>query len=221
MTEIFILLAIVAIGVWAKKIGYPNYREKRDRQKAANQVKPVPVVEAEPVKTPDPVVVKPEEPIKTIPRPRQELSGHIPFDINKVKWLHGQGVKDWPVTSHLSGVRVTAGRTDLKHSKGGVWPKHVLDVDRNDNDVVVDSSLWMFVEIKGTWYAATYDYLRPDQRFKMVGFVGMPAHTKQSPIKDFEFRKGDKGYVMVSGLARNPNHKNIKERSNLVPVTFE
>lgn len=154
------------------------------------------------------------------PASRQSRSGHIPLDISKVKWLHGRGVAQWPITSTLSSIRVNAGRTDLKHSMGGVWPKHVLAADKNGNDVIVDSSLWAIVEIKGIWYAATYDYLRPGQRFKMVGFNGIPAHTKTNPIRDFELRKGDKIYLMVSGLARNPRHKTIKERSNLAPVVL-
>lgn len=142
----------------------------------------------------------------------QKTSGNVPFDINKVKWLHGSGVKNWSETSVLKSVSVTSNRLILRNSKGGIWPAVKA------HGVLVDSNVWCFVEVGGIWYAATFEYLRPRQGEKFIGFNEIPSHTKANPIKGFKLKKGDTIHVMVSGLARSPQFKNVKERSNIVKV---
>jgi hypothetical protein len=215
IVEVIIFLVVVVFIVWAKKIGYPDYKAKRAKQKQENTPKPKkPTIIVPPTdKEPDPVITPPVEP-EPVESPRQELSGHIPFDINKVKWLH-KNISKWPETSLLKNVSISANRISFSNSKGEFWPAVVA------YGVMVNANLWCFVEIKGVWYGATFEHLRPDQQNKVIGFKGIPSHTKASPIKDFKLRSGDIIYTMTSGLARNPAHTNIQERSNIVAVTLK
>ena len=222
--EIIILIAVVFLAIKFGKPAYKEYREKRKRQKAANVIKPV-VTPTEPV-APETVAVAPvipaptPEPVKPVVT-RQDVSGHdVPFDINKVKWLHTNASK-WKETAVLSKVSISENRTTFKHSKGGVWPPYNFGADSNGNDLLVDSNLWIFAEIKGAWYGATFEYLRPKQVRKEIGYRLIGGHTKQNPIASFPFHSGDKVYVMASGLARDSRYKTVKERSNIVPVVLK
>ena len=198
-----------------------NERKKRNKREAENN-KPAPTP-APPVAPESPVVVKPEptptKPPKSPSAPRQEFSGHIPFDMNEVKWLN-TNVSKWKETSKLTNVSISLNRTNIKHSHNEIWKAVTLGKDSNGKDVWVNANAWIFVEIKGTWYASTFEYMRPKQVRKDLGYRLIPKHTKAPHIKDFQLMHGDIVYVMMSGLARNPKHKSIQERSNVLKVTL-
>ncbi|MDB4339645.1 hypothetical protein OAA08_01015 [bacterium] len=229
--EIFILVLFISLFLAIKfrkeiKNEYRKYREKRKRQKAANVIHPAAPTAPPAPPIPDPIT--PSPPKTSEPKPAhtepeiapstrtQERSGHgVPFVLSEVVWPRYLNVSKWRETSVLSGVSISENRTNAKHSKSGEWPPY------EENGDSVDSSLWIFVEISGTWYASTFEYLRPNQSRKDLGYKLIPTWTQQRPINTFDLRSGDKVYVMTSGLARRSNVKNVKERSNIVEVTLK
>ena len=208
--------------------GYYIYDKDRRKRKNKNleQAKPVvttPVVE--PV-APEPVAAAPVTPAPT-PEPvepvvtRQDVSGHdVEFDINKVKWLH-TNVSKWRETMKIGSASITETRTRFKNINAGNLPPVNLGLDAGGRPAIIDSNLWIFVEIKGIWYGSTFERLRPNQNDKQIGWNHIHSNTKQNPIASFPLIPGDKVYLMRSGLARNPKIKNVKERSNIVPVILK
>jgi len=220
---------IFELVVTALILGGAYYLYDKDKRKRINRnaeaSRSAPVAPP-PAPAPDPVATEPAKP--TPPKPEsshpepvpstrtQERSGHgVPFVLSEVVWPRYLNVSKWRETSVLSGVSISENRTNAKHSKSGEWPPYEEGGDS------VDSSLWIFVEIQGVWYASTFEYLRPNQYTKGLGYRLIPTWTKQRPINTFDLRKGDKVQVMASGLARRSNVKNVKERSNFVEVTLK
>ena len=220
---------IFELVVTALILGGAYYLYDKDKRKRINRnaeaSRSAPVAPP-PAPAPDPVATEPAKP--TPPKPEsshpepvpstrtQERSGHgVPFVLSEVVWPRYLNVSKWPETSVLSGVSISENRTNAKHSKSGEWPPY----EEGGNSL--DSSLWIFVEIEGVWYASTFEYLRPQQYTKGLGYRLIPTWTKQRPINTFDLRKGDKVQVMASGLARRSNVKNVKERSNFVEVTLK
>ena len=137
-------------------------------------------------------------------------------NLSEVVWLH-QDVSEWPVTANLSAVSVNGDQICLEYNKKGVWPIYPLDVD-----VDVVANPWVFIHQDDTWYAATWEWLRPHQTCKKKTSVA-GDHIKQAPFNaesGWQPSSGETLYFMVSGLARIPGIVNISERSNLVKVVW-
>ena len=139
-----------------------------------------------------------------------ERRDNVPFEFSKVKWLH-TNVSSWKRTATLK-VSVSGSSIDLNYSKATVWPA------KKAVGVVVNANPWIFVQRNGTWYAATWEWLRPGQTKKARRSVA-GDHIKRSPLQNFSPRGGETYGFMVSGLARDST-RNVKERSEIVMMQW-
>jgi hypothetical protein len=146
----------------------------------------------------------------------------LPFDIADLVFLHAPEAKEWDVTSEIFNVtfdppgtsKVT--RICFPHSKAGKWKRSGEG----------EGNVWVIAEVDGTWYAATWDYIRPGQICKSAsGFDwasrrdGIFAHTQKLPLEGRSPRSGDPVGIMVSGFART-SQRTVFERSNIFMTTW-
>jgi hypothetical protein len=135
----------------------------------------------------------------------------LPFSLNDVEWLHAD-VSGWSVTSKITEIRIDTDTICIEHTKAGRWP----EVGGGEGNP------WVFANIGGKWYAATYEYLRPGQICKHIerrGEWGIGAHTKREPLESWVPRKGEKVGFMISTFARDST-RTSNERSNIVMVDW-
>jgi hypothetical protein len=151
--------------------------------------------EPEPAPSPEPA-----------PEPGEEESDEI--DMNKVTFLHTD-VSGWRISSRVTRVRIGDPPVCIEHTMAGRW-RDVGGAEGNP---------WVFANINGRWYAATYEWLRPGQTCKNVDRESIGPHTKKSPIEGWRPRSGEMVGFMVSGLARDST-RSVEERSNVVLVRW-
>ena len=145
-----------------------------------------------------------------LPEPEPEPESEQPHDgiPDGTIWLH-KDVSGWPITTTLSAAVSKSGTVTLSYDKARVWPE-------------VDGAVanpWVFVQLDGQWYAATWEWLRPGQQSKDMGGKSWGGHIKRPPLSAWEPKSGERVFMMVSGLARSGT-KNVQERSNLCEVVF-
>lgn len=130
-------------------------------------------------------------------------------EIDGIHWL-GPNVSSWPVTTTLHA-KISGGTITMKYDKANVWPVA--------GDVV--ANCWAIVNIGGTWYAGTFEYLRPGQTDKPAGVLdgSMGDHFKKQPLSSWRPQSGERFGLMVSGLCRS-SARNVSERSNIAIVTW-
>ena len=136
-------------------------------------------------------------------------NGLFPAEITgTVHWLHTD-VSSWPVTASMSAS--VGSSVNFPYSKADVWPA----VDG------VNANCWVFAQVNGIWYAATFEWLHRGQTSKPKGVLdgSMGDHIKVSPLSSWRPVSGERIGLMVSGLART-QLRNVKERSNVVMVTW-
>jgi hypothetical protein len=143
------------------------------------------------------------------------------LSMGQAQWLH-TNVSGWSSTSNLSSVSVSSDQICLHHDKASAWDTRVIG-----GDVEVAANPWVFVwapdlsHLGGTWYAATWEWMRPGQTCKnRLSVAG--DHIKQSPFHStsgWRPSTGEELYFMVSGLARG-SERNNSERSNVVRVVW-
>ena len=139
----------------------------------------------------------------------------LPFTLDQVVWLH-KDISGWPITSVLGEVTVGGGKICIPYDKADVWPEVYPDED------AVVGNPWVFMEKDGTWYAATWEWLRPGQTCKNQAAVA-GDHIKKSPFDAASGWKPTSGqtlYFMVSGLARLDGITNVSERTNIVKFVW-
>ena len=102
--------------------------------------------------------------------------GRVPSDFAGVRWLH-TNVSGWPQTASLNA-GVSGSSVRLNYNKVDSWPARTV------NGTVVNANAWIFVYRNGTWYAATWEWLRPGQTSKSTRAVA-GDHIKKSPLNDF------------------------------------
>jgi hypothetical protein len=107
-----------------------------------------------------------------------------------------------PAGNMLTGAEATPG--DSMGGSGG--------------DVLAVANPWVFVNLSGAWYAATWEWLRPGQTSKSRSAVN-GDHIKQAPLASWSPSHGEDLYFMVSGLARS-SQRNQQERTNLIKITW-
>lgn len=73
----------------------------------------------------------------------------------------------------------------------------------------VNGNCWLVYEKGGAWFAATFDYLRPNQETKEV----------QPAARDWGIGSGDRVGAFVSTLARD-SRRNGDERSQIFWFTW-
>jgi len=126
-----------------------------------------------------------------------------------VHWLHAD-VSGWAQTATLSDVRISGDSITLDYDKTSVWPAGTP----LSSDTPLNANAWIFVNQGGTWYAATWEWMRPGQITKSKSAVN-GDHINQAPLQNFSPTSGEVYGFMVSGLARS-SVRNVKERSNVV-----
>lgn len=129
-------------------------------------------------------------------------------------WLH-YNVSAWPVTTKLTA-SVGGGVVNLPFDKTSVWPVKPADGPVNAN-------VWAIVQINGQWYAATWEWLKPNVAWKpsacLTKTQGKGDHFKVPPLNKWAPKSGERVGFMVSGLARS-NARNVQERSNVSWVVW-
>ena len=146
------------------------------------------------------------------------------IDPSTIRWLH-TNVSGWAQTSTITDIRirdVPAGGICIEHTQSGSWP----GVNSRLGSVVAGNA-WVFANIGGTWYGATYDWLRPGQICKLTvrgkhdrPSIELGPHTKQPPISGWVPRTGERVGFMVSTLARFGPEGDRQERSDIMVVTW-
>ena len=143
------------------------------------------------------------------------MSENWPEEINTpIKWLNPVGdITGWAETATLNA-HVGGGSISMPYDKSRVWPAR-------DG---VNANPWAIVNINGQWYAATFEYFKFGQMSKPMSVLsqtgGKGDHFKVSPLSSWRPRSGERFGLMVSGLARGTNLRNVKERSNISMVTW-
>jgi hypothetical protein len=144
-----------------------------------------------------------------------------PLDLNQVQWLH-TNVSAWPQTATLSAVTVNPSTVCLDHDQSSSWSPVAIAPD-----VEVNANPWVFIwrpDLNGnggTWYGATWEWMRPSQGCKQRYAVA-GDHIKRSPFhisSGWAPSPGETLHFMVSGLARSVE-RNQEERSNIVEVVW-
>ena len=133
----------------------------------------------------------------------------VPPPLDELVWLHSD-ISSWPQTATLSSVSVSSDQICLPNDGVHAWPIHNLD----GTDVV--GNPWIVLEHEGTWYAATWEWLRPGQECKAKTSVN-GDHIKQPPLDTWSPTSGETYWFMVSGLARF-GERNVEARTNRVPA---
>jgi len=135
----------------------------------------------------------------------------FPADFAGVVWLH-KNVSGWAQTASMPSVTFEGGLICLNYDKSNVWPgvQHVGHV--------VNANPWVFVYQDGTWYGATWEWMKVGQTCKNKSAVA-GDHIKQDPLTAFQPVSGEKYYFMVSGLARDAV-TNVSERSGVVGIVW-
>ena len=137
----------------------------------------------------------------------------FPQDFDDVVWLHTD-VSSWPQTSTLRSVSTTSGSITLNYDKTNSWPAKAV------SGVAVNANPWIFVKRGGTWYAATWEWMRPGQITKNKASV-KGDHIKVAPLNTFVPRQGEIYGFMVSGLARTGSLRNVRERTNVILLRWD
>lgn len=141
----------------------------------------------------------------------QPTAAATAFSLGSVRWLH-TNVSGWPETASLSSVSVGGSSITLNYNKANSWP------GVNHAGARVNANPWIFVNQGGTWYGATWEWLRVGQKTKATSSVH-GSHIKKSPLTGFSPQSGETYGFMVSGLARD-SKRNVKERSNVVMIRW-
>lgn len=132
------------------------------------------------------------------------------LDLGSVVWLD-QNISGWPETTSMSA-SVGGGSVNMPYDKANVWP------GTSGGGATVNANAWVFVNQGGTWYAATWEYLRVGQTSKSSASV-TGSHINHAPLSSWHPVAGETYGFMVSGLVRG-GASNVEERSNVSMVTW-
>ncbi len=131
------------------------------------------------------------------------------IDLSQVIWLH-HDVSGWAKSSTVTHITHADPPICIEHTKAGAWP--AID----DSGTIIEGNPWVFVQISGQWYAATYEWLRPGQTCKNIDAGNIGAHIKIAPLDSWRPRSGEVVGFMVSTPARFGPNGPKNERSNVV-----
>ncbi len=142
------------------------------------------------------------------------------FNFSKVTWLH-QNVSGWAETSRITSVQVkSGGQICINDTERGRWP-----TGNPLGSGQLDGNPWVFVKIKGRYYGATYEWLRPGQICKFghentkplskVYSSAWRGHINKHPLNRWVPKAGEVVGFMISGLARHRVRNNVRKRSNV------
>ena len=133
---------------------------------------------------------------------------------SQVVWLDAD-VSGWAQTATLNA-GVTAGSVILDYDKAGEWPN--TRTRATDGGPLI-GNCWVIVNRDGTWYGATWDWMRPGQTAKARGaLTGRNGHIRSAILSSWTPSSGEQVGLMVSTPGRT-GERTINERSNIDLVT--
>lgn len=136
------------------------------------------------------------------------------ISLDGVVWL-GLDISSWPRTATLNAF-IANGVLKLQNDKINTWPGSI----EARGGGAINGVVWVFVDINGTWYAATWEWLRKGQHEKLVQWVkGTDGHIQSAPLNTWVPRSGETYGFMVSTPARG-GVRTIDERSNVSLVKW-
>lgn len=141
------------------------------------------------------------------------------LDLNQVNWLH-RNVSSWPATSTVTGTSITSNEICIFHSEAGQWPTSLFGDP--GQEIQVEGNPWIFAQIGGQWYGATWDWLRVGQECKGESLKSLGSEQIRIPPLDASWvpRVGDTIGLMMSTRARDSIQAG-KFRSNVVLITVD
>ncbi len=151
----------------------------------------------------------------TDPTPPPRTGSADQLDPREVTWLH-RDVSSWPITSTVTDVTITRSEMCVDHTGAGRFPSSQFGT------IQVEGNVWIFAQINGRWYGATYDWLRPGQVCKGVTGDELGPDQIRIPPMDASWpgpRSGDMVGFMVSARARDDVSAGA-ERTNIVLVRW-
>ena len=138
------------------------------------------------------------------------------LDLSQVKFLH-HNVSSWPQTATITSTTLGGPPVCINHTKVGRWPSG----DFSGSGATVDSNVWVFAKIGGTWYAATWEWLRAGTTCKDFRAEDFRTHVNgASPLSSWTPKSGEQIGLMVSTPARLGPDGPVNERSNVVLVNW-
>ncbi len=135
------------------------------------------------------------------------------FNLNTATFLH-HNVTAWPITSTVTSVSIGNPPICIKHTKAGGWP--VITV----SGTAVEGNAWVVFQLGGTWFSATWEFLRPGQTCKELKGSDLGPHIKVPPGNTWSPKSGEKVCFFVSTPARNGPQGPLNERSNVFCITW-
>jgi hypothetical protein len=142
-------------------------------------------------------------------------NGTDELSLKDVVWLDTD-ISGWPITTQLNA-SVSGGTMQLPYDKARVWPTAST---RASNGGPLNANAWIVVNVDGTWYAATWEWLRTGQTSKPISAVtGGGGHIPRPPLNTFRPRSGETYGFIVSTPARTSD-RTINERSNVSLVVW-
>ena len=133
------------------------------------------------------------------------------FNLDNVRWLH-TNVSNWPITAELRSVTFPGGQICMDYVLSNRWPNITVGA-------VVNANPWIITKVNGTYYAGTWEWLRPGQTCKPKSVVN-GAHVQRAPLNGrWSPRSGETVGIFVSAPARF-GQSTVAERSNIVWVEW-
>jgi hypothetical protein len=172
-----------------------------------------------PVPQPNPPVPQPNPNPEPTPPPEPSPAGDFPEAL--VVLADAKDIREWPATSEVTEAFVDNNKgVVIKHTKAGEWP--VLTGEGGGGE----GNPWVIAIVRGQWYTATYEWLRPGQTAKLGGKIEtIGAHTKKDPLDTWVPVTGERIGLFVSTFARDrrrsfPERAIKGERSNVAWVKW-
>lgn len=155
----------------------------------------------------------PDEIVIPIPKPSPDDPDPARDDFPAgLVWLHTD-VSAWPVTSVLDSVSVDGRMIHMPYDKANVWPGRT----GAGTSANVNANPWIIANHDGTWYAVTWEWMRPGQTSKSQSAV--TGSKMSGPMRSFRPVSGEEYGFFISGLAR-AHGRNNKERTQVVWFTW-
>ena len=131
-----------------------------------------------------------------------------------------QFVRNMAVTGTMSvqiGGRDNFGgeMVNLFNSQRSVWPNNIF--------ACCNANAWLVVNVDGTWFAGTWEFMRVGQVTKSTLALVGPRHLRFPPLADFRPVNGEIYGFFNSCIVRNgitPNVSNCQERTEIALFQF-
>ncbi len=129
-----------------------------------------------------------------------------------VTWLN-QDISNWRETAKLNA-NVTGATIQLTNNNN--WP---IANQRATNGGPLVGNVWVVAKIDGTWYAATWDWMRPGQQSKARSDLTGPGHLQREPLRSWVPKSGESVGFILSTPARS-SERTTNEKTNISWVVW-